>query len=55
VLKEDDVDAFWSAAGENATGAALHPDALTYDQARQLGLAPDEGSASGESNRTASG
>jgi CheY-like chemotaxis protein len=54
-LKEDDVDAFWSAAGENAAGAALHPDALTYDQARQLGLAPDEGGSSGGGNSTASG
>jgi len=54
-LKEDDVDAFWSAAGENAAGTALHPDALTYDQARQLGLAPDEGGSSGGGNSTASG
>lgn len=54
-LKEDDLDAFWTAAGENAAGAALHPDALTYDQARQLGLAPDEGGTSGGGNSTASG
>lgn len=55
VLKEDDVDAFWLEAGGNAAGTPLHPDALTYDQARQLGLAPDEGDASGGGNSTASG
>jgi len=55
VLKEGDVDAFWSEAGENAAGAPLHPDALTYDQARQLGLAPEEGGTSGGASHSSSG
>lgn len=46
VLKEDDVDAFWQTASENTGTGPLHPDALTYDQARQLGLAPEEGGES---------
>lgn len=44
ILKQDDVDAFWANAGEAAGSAAATPDALSYDQARQLGLAPEEGS-----------
>lgn len=46
VLKEDDVDAFWQTASESTGTGPLHPDALTYDQARQLGLAPEEGGES---------
>jgi len=38
----DIAEEFWSAP-ENTSGALLdHPDVLTYDQARQLGLAPGE-------------
>ncbi|GAP12280.1 response regulator containing CheY-like receiver, AAA-type ATPase, and DNA-binding domains [Longilinea arvoryzae] len=42
-LKPDDVDAFWANVSEAPGNAAATPDALSYDQARQLGLAPDEG------------
>ncbi len=42
-LKKDDVDAFWANASETAANTAVNPDALSYDQARQLGLAPEEG------------
>lgn len=41
-LKHDDVDAFWQNASDGMSGSPLNPDALTYDQARQLGLAPEE-------------
>lgn len=42
VLKHTEVDAFWQSASENVAGAPMNPDALTYDQARQLGLTPEE-------------
>jgi CheY-like chemotaxis protein len=42
MLKHDEVDAFWQTASENVAGSPLNPDALSYDQARQLGLAPEE-------------
>ena len=42
-LKDKDVDAFWdSAASQDQPGATVNPDALTYDQARKLGLAPKD-------------
>lgn len=41
--KEDvDLDAFWETASEKTSTATVNPDALSYDQARQLGLAPAE-------------
>ena len=41
-LKPEDIDAFWDAAekGETASRLVL-PDKLSYEQARQMGLAPD--------------
>lgn len=54
-LKDDDVDAFWKTASERPGTAPLHPDALTYDQARQLGLAPEEGNATTEGGMPSSG
>lgn len=45
-LKHDDVDAFWQKASDSMSGSPLNPDALSYDQARQLGLAPEEGGPS---------
>lgn len=40
---EVDADAFWdTAVEEEQSGDALRSDTISYDQARQLGLAPDE-------------
>jgi hypothetical protein len=40
-LKPQEVDAFWNkAAGKHK--APTKPDMLSYDQAKQLGLAPEE-------------
>lgn len=42
-IKEQDVDAFWDALSEqNEMDGSGNADALTYDQARQLGIAPDD-------------
>lgn len=41
-LKREEVEAFWSEAVEKHTGPPANPDVLTYEQARQLGLAPEE-------------
>jgi CheY-like chemotaxis protein len=41
-LKSQAVDEFWQNASKNTGTGPLNPDALTYDQARQLGLAPEE-------------
>lgn len=42
-LKNQAADDFWQNASNNSGTGPLNPDALTYDQARQLGLAPEEG------------
>lgn len=42
-IKEQDVDAFWDALSEQSElDGSENADALTYDQARQLGLAPED-------------
>lgn len=41
-LRPEDVDSFWEKAAEKQKPAPTKPDALTYEQARQLGLAPQE-------------
>lgn len=42
-IKEQDVDAFWDALAEQSElDGAGNADALTYEEARRLGLAPDE-------------
>lgn len=42
-VKEQDVDAFWDAASEQSEfDASGNADALTYDQARRLGIAPED-------------
>jgi len=42
-LKNQEADDFWQNASKNGGTGPLNPDALSYDQARQLGLAPEEG------------
>jgi CheY-like chemotaxis protein/predicted regulator of Ras-like GTPase activity (Roadblock/LC7/MglB family) len=43
-FKVEDVDRFWEEATEaSSTGQAANSESLNYDQARQLGLAPDQG------------
>jgi CheY-like chemotaxis protein len=47
-VKEEDVDAFWDALVEQNEGdGAANADALTYEQARRLGLAPDDAQSEG--------
>jgi len=41
-LKPDEVEAFWSEVANNRQRMPTKPDMLSYDQARQLGLAPAE-------------
>lgn len=41
-LKTDELDAFWSEAADGQPAAPLHADGLSYDQARQLGLTPED-------------
>lgn len=39
-IKASDADAFWDDAVEKHGNPPLHPDVLSYDQAKQLGLTP---------------
>ncbi len=41
-LKPEDVDAFWDSLATDQLGEITRADAISYEQARQLGLAPDE-------------
>lgn len=47
-IGEEDINSFWEIDDEEASGIII-PDALTYDQALQLGLAPKEESEDSES------
>lgn len=42
VLENADPDSFWEISSAEDTGIFLSPDALSYEQARQLGLTPDD-------------
>ena len=41
-ITTDELEAFWNDATANQSNVPTNPDVITYDQARQLGLAPDE-------------
>jgi len=41
-LNTDELEAFWQEAADKQSKVPTNPDVITYDQARQLGLAPDE-------------
>jgi CheY-like chemotaxis protein len=41
-LKREELDAFWDEAVAKHTNAPTSPDAIPYDEARKLGLTPDE-------------
>lgn len=41
-LKAEEVDAFWEKLADQETAELSRSDAITYDQARQLGLAPED-------------
>jgi hypothetical protein len=41
-ITTDELEAFWEDAAAKQGGFPTNPDAITYDQARQLGLAPGE-------------
>jgi CheY-like chemotaxis protein len=43
-IKLDNVDAFWNQAAEKHGNVPLNPDVISYEQARRLGLIPDEDS-----------
>lgn len=40
-MKTDELDEFWGQAAEKHGKASSNPDVISYDQARQLGLMPD--------------
>ena len=42
-IKTDELDAFWSDTADGQPAAPLHADGLSYDQARKLGLTPEDG------------
>jgi CheY-like chemotaxis protein len=44
-IKSEEMDAFWHQAAEKHGNAPTNPDVITYEQARQLGLAPGEDSS----------
>ena len=41
-ISTDELEAFWENAAAEQGGVPTNPDAITYDQARQLGFAPEE-------------
>jgi hypothetical protein len=41
-ISTDELEAYWSDAASKQSGVPTNPDVITYDQARQLGLAPGE-------------
>ncbi|MFH2039538.1 MAG: response regulator [Chloroflexota bacterium] len=41
-IKTDELDAFWSETAAGQPAVPLHADGLSYDQARQLGLTPED-------------
>jgi CheY-like chemotaxis protein len=41
-LNTDELEAFWQEAADKQSKVPTNPDVITYDQARQLGLAPGE-------------
>ena len=41
-MSTDELETFWNSAVENQGAVPTNPDVITYDQARQLGLAPGE-------------
>jgi len=41
-VRTDELNAFWSEAADGQPAAPLNADGLSYDQARQLGLAPQD-------------
>lgn len=41
-LKSEDVDAFWESAVEANTLLEANPDVISYEQARKMGLAPED-------------
>ena len=41
-ISTDELEAFWENAAAEQGGVPTNPDVITYDQARQLGFAPEE-------------
>jgi CheY-like chemotaxis protein len=41
-LSAEEIDAFWKAPDKSMDTGSLNPDNLSYDQARKIGLAPEE-------------
>lgn len=41
-ISTDELEAYWDAAAQKQGSVPTNPDVITYDQARQLGLAPGE-------------
>ncbi|HJS30341.1 MAG TPA: response regulator [Anaerolineales bacterium] len=41
-LTAEEIDAFWDTPEKNMNTGSLNPDDLSYDQARRIGLAPEE-------------
>jgi len=42
-VRTDELNAFWDDAAEGQPAAPIHADNLSYEQARKLGLAPEDG------------
>jgi DNA-binding response OmpR family regulator len=41
-MSADEIDAYWESPAKSTDTGSLHPDSLTYDQARKIGLAPHD-------------
>ncbi|MBI2757562.1 MAG: response regulator [Chloroflexi bacterium] len=41
-VKQDEMDDFWNKAAEQHAGKSTNPEVISYEQARKMGLTPDE-------------
>jgi CheY-like chemotaxis protein len=41
-VKQEEMDAFWNQAAEEHANKSTNPDVLSYEEARKMGLAPDQ-------------
>jgi len=41
-VKQDEMDDFWNKAAEQTAGKSTNPEVISYEEARKMGLTPDE-------------
>ena len=41
-IKQEEMDAFWNQAAEQNANRATSPEVISYEEARKMGLTPDQ-------------